>query len=268
VRQVVISQLDGIIAQAVIFYERVLIEVDKSLSASGTDHSRYTHQKRGTLQLLVLSHRGHHVTFPENTLRSFADAIRLGVDGIETDVRLSADGLPILFHDRLAPDGQSVASLTRKTLSILVGYSIPTLDAAVEQFGEILWNIEIKTPEALQATLPILRRYQSSRRLLISSFWHNVVDEISQSVDVECGILVAHRPFNELPLETLLPNSNHIRNIVWDYEILDRRLVRAANEAGVRSWVYGADNFDEQQNCAEIGVDGLITDRPELLRRE
>src|SRR5262249_3557646 len=50
--------------------------------------------------MLILGHRGYHATVPENTLEAFAQALALGADGIETDIRLSADELPILFHDR------------------------------------------------------------------------------------------------------------------------------------------------------------------------
>src|SRR5258708_4377063 len=82
--------------------------------------------------MLILSHRGYHETVPENTLEAFEQAVALGVDGIETDIRLSADGLPILFHDRTTSDGRSVAALSRAELSELVGYPVPTLGEALE----------------------------------------------------------------------------------------------------------------------------------------
>ncbi len=56
------------------------------------------------------------------------EAIAADVDGIETDIRLSADGEPILFHDRLAPNGRAVAALSRIELQETTGHEIPTLD--------------------------------------------------------------------------------------------------------------------------------------------
>jgi glycerophosphoryl diester phosphodiesterase len=67
--------------------------------------------------MLVLSHRGVRTHAPENTLAAFEAAIALKVDGIETDIRLSKDGIPILFHDRLTLDGQEVVSMTQAELS-------------------------------------------------------------------------------------------------------------------------------------------------------
>src|SRR5579864_277216 len=103
--------------------------------------------------MLVISHRGYHVRAPENTLESFEAAIALGVDGIETDIRLSADQVPILFHDHLAPDGRDVASLSHAELTHAVGYAIPTLEQALQLpvagKRDFLWNLEIKTPAAV-----------------------------------------------------------------------------------------------------------------------
>src|SRR5437016_4540429 len=111
--------------------------------------------------MLVLSHRGYHVAAPENTIDAFSAAVAMGVDGIETDIRLSADHLPILFHDRLAPNGVAVASLSRDELSAMVGYQVPTLDTALELFAGVLWNLEIKTPLALEILVQIVKKYRS-----------------------------------------------------------------------------------------------------------
>jgi glycerophosphoryl diester phosphodiesterase len=58
--------------------------------------------------MLVISHRGYHKNVPENTLDAFQATPSLGVDGIETDVRLSRDGELILCHDRVSPDSRKV----------------------------------------------------------------------------------------------------------------------------------------------------------------
>ena len=151
--------------------------------------------------MLVLSHRGYHVAVPENTYDAFESALRLGVDGIETDLQLSADGHLILFHDRLTPDGRATASLSRSDLGAVVGYPIPTLEEVLHQYKDVLWNIEIKTPAVLEQAVALLRPWCYTRRLLITSFWHPVIEHISQRLDVDCGIVVAHRPFaRALPL--------------------------------------------------------------------
>src|SRR5260370_24156081 len=111
--------------------------------------------------MLILSHRGHHQIAPENTLDAFDQAVALGADGLETDIRLSADGLPILFHDRSTADGRSMASLSRAELSELVGYPVPTLGEALDQFSDVFCDLEIKTVAALPALLSHLKQRRS-----------------------------------------------------------------------------------------------------------
>src|SRR5690242_11805495 len=101
------------------------------------------HRQRPTV--LCLSHRGYHKDVPESTLEAFERAVALGVDGIETDIRLSADGQLVLLHDRVVGNAQPVASLTRNELSAVLGHSVPTLEAALEQHEDVLWDLEIKT---------------------------------------------------------------------------------------------------------------------------
>jgi glycerophosphoryl diester phosphodiesterase len=222
---------------------------------------------RGTT-MLIMSHRGYHFNRPENTLEAFEQAVEIGVDGIETDVRLSADGLPILFHDRIAPNGREVAYLTLGELSELVGYSVPTLDRALERLDDVLWNIEVKTPSAVDVTLSLVNQYYRSRRLMITSFWHNIVEQFSHFPGVECGLLIAHHPLSDFSLLDLLPDSSRVRTIVWDYEVLDPVVLRADGPSDIRHFVYGAESEEEHRRCRDMEVAGIITDHPEFLIKE
>src|SRR5713226_5648550 len=217
--------------------------------------------------MLILSHRGYHETVPENTLEAFAQAVALGADGIETDIRLSADGLPILFHDRSTPDGRSVAGLSRAELSERVGYAVPTLDEALEEFGDVAWDLEIKTAAAAAVALSILKRLPSLERLLVTSFWHPVLERFAKELGVDCGLLVAHRPLDQnLPLALPLGKGN-FNTIVWDFETLDPLLIQRLAAGGVRNYVYGVETLAEHNAIAAYGVDGVITDHPEFLVR-
>jgi glycerophosphoryl diester phosphodiesterase len=218
--------------------------------------------------MLVLSHRGYHADLPENTLEAFELAVGMGVDGIETDIRLSADGLPILFHDRLSPDGREVDSLSRRELCDAAGYTVPTLDAALEGMPGVLWNLEVKTPRAVEAVKSAVSRFGASRRLLITSFWHDVVEEFSQLPGVECGILVAQRPFRDCSVRDLLPERKRIETIVWDFDMLDPSLIRSSRQSGIRNLVYGAGTVREHLYLRRLGVDGVITDHPEFAAKE
>jgi glycerophosphoryl diester phosphodiesterase len=215
--------------------------------------------------VLVLAHRGLHREVPENTLEAFARAIGSGVDGIETDVRLSRDGLPVLFHDRLAPDGREVADLTAAELAAAAGYPVPTLDAALALSSSILWNVEIKVPEALPATLVRLERLARSHRLLVTSFWHSLVEPFTRIPGLECGLLLASRPATFEAFAGLFPHDGRIWTAVWSYEVLDPGLLDQAVALGFRSYVYGVVTESEHRRAADLPLAGVITDRPELL---
>jgi glycerophosphoryl diester phosphodiesterase len=216
--------------------------------------------------MLILSHRGYHTQAPENTLAAFKAAIALGVDGIETDIRLSRDNVPILFHDRLTPDGREVATITQSELSDLVGYGVPTVEDALQLHGSnnFLWNLEIKTPDALEPTIEILRQY-CARRILVTSFWHPLILTISQRIDIECGLLIAHRPLDFQTRPSWIPEHPCITTLVYRYDMLDSALVAQSLTCGLRTFVYGAQTLRDHQQLVEWQVDGIITDRPDYL---
>ncbi|SEL44371.1 glycerophosphodiester phosphodiesterase [Nitrosovibrio tenuis] len=218
--------------------------------------------------MLILAHRGYHAAVPENTLAAFEAAVTVGANGIETDVRISRDGLPILIHDRVAPSGEAVANLTRAEIEQILGHEIPTLDEALESFPDILWNIEIKSSATLSSVISVIKKHQARHRIIITSFCHDLVAVCASLLKVNCGFLLAHRPRT---LDSLLADFNangnpRINHIVWDYEVLDGVLLKQAAENGFRNFVYGPVTKTEHDNCRELGVDGVITDYPLLAQ--
>jgi glycerophosphoryl diester phosphodiesterase len=218
--------------------------------------------------MLILSHRGYHTQALENTLAAFEAAIALGADGIETDIRLSRDNIPILFHDRLTPDGRPVSALTQAELSDVVGYVVPTLEDALnlplDKSNHFLWNLEIKTPDVLNLTVEILSRYCAAQQILVTSFWHPLILEISRRVDVECGLLIAHRLMDFQSWPSWLPDYPAVKTLVYHYNTLDPALVAQSQACGLRTFVYGAQTLQDHQQLAQWQVDGIITDRPEF----
>jgi len=218
--------------------------------------------------MLLIAYRGYHAAAPENTLAAFEAAIMVGASGIETDVRISRDGVPILIHDRVIASGETVADLTRTELEQAVGHEIPTLDEALECFPGVLWNVEIKTIQALSTVIRVLEKHQAGHRIIVTSFRHDLVALCASSLKVNCGLLLAHRP---LTLNSLLADFNcngnpRINHVVWNYEVLDDILLKQAASDGYRNFVYGAVTRAEHDNCRELGVDGIITDYPLLVQ--
>ena len=104
--------------------------------------------------MLVLAHRGLHDDARENTLAAFAAAVAAGVDGIETDVRLSKDGVAVLVHDPKI-GRRKVSAMTHAEISRAAGHHVPSLAEALARF-DVLWNVEIKSRDAVDATIRTL----------------------------------------------------------------------------------------------------------------
>ncbi len=215
--------------------------------------------------MLQLAHRGLHRTAPENTLAAFALSLTAGFKGIETDVRLAADGEAILYHDRNAPNGIAVSALSRNELSHLTGYLVPTLAEALDAFPDAYWNIEIKTPSVLPSCINILKNYIDHCQLLVTSFRHEIIIDVAKELKIDCGLLIAHRPaqIHELLL-CALPYPR-LRAIVWDYEALDNELIQQSHAQGFNNFVYGAHTEAEHLICQAFPLQGIITDYPEFI---
>ncbi len=195
-------------------------------------------------------------------MAAFEAATKLGVDGIETDVRLSADGKPVIIHDRVSPKRRVIGEITHRELESDVGHTVPLLPEILEAFSTVLWNIEIKNLEALPAALPVLKQFQRSRRLLVTSFRHDVVRQCARELDIECGLLIADRPLHVAAIIASCCGEPRIKSIVWDYNILDDSVLHAVVSAGWGNYVYGPVTGSEHQRCANLGLAGLITDYP------
>lgn len=215
--------------------------------------------------MIVISHRGYHKSFRENTLEAFQAAISLGVHGIETDVRLSADGELILCHDRVAPNGREVSSLTRRELGAVLGHPVPTLEEALDLPGDILWNIEIKIPQAFSPAIRVLESHPKAGDILVTSFWHSAVEEHQQGSRLSYGILFANRPASTDAFVATLRTIPRLAAVVWDYEVLDPALLPVSAGHGIRTFTYGASSMGEHARCREIDLAGVITDHPEYL---
>lgn len=143
-------------------------------------------------QRLVIAHRGNSRHAPEDTMESLRQGISLGADGLEFDVRLSADGVPVLMHDptldRTTDGTGKVAARTLAELRTLdAGYrftpdggrtypyrgrgiQIPTLDEALEAFPGVPCIVELKAPEATGPFVQAVETHDAKDRLLIGSF--------------------------------------------------------------------------------------------------
>lgn len=141
-------------------------------------NSRAIHPYLSPARPHILAHRGlASAGVAENTLEAFRAAINLGATHLETDIQVTMDGVPVLFHDE---DLVRVAGLPRKisqlssaelnAVELISGGRIPTLRAALENLPEARFNLDLKVSAAVASSVSVIRDLKAEDRVLITSF--------------------------------------------------------------------------------------------------
>jgi len=233
----------------------------------------------------LIGHRGAAAYAPENTLAGLAMARRLGVDWVEFDVMLTADGVPVLLHDESLERTAGVARLLSATplaeLAALdagawfgpafAGERVPTLETAIARLAALGLgaNVEIKPAagrarETARATLETLQRcWPGALPLpLLSSFEIDCL-EVAQSLSpaLPRGYLIEELPADWRTTAARLGcTSVH----PW-HEPLTAQQVAALRQAGYLVAVYTVNRPERAAELLSWGVDALITDDPPAL---
>ena len=225
---------------------------------------------------LIIGHRGASADLPENTLAACSLAAEQGADGIELDVQLSADKQIVVFHDstleRLAGSKRKVSDLTvsqLKDIDLGEGQTIPTLDELLEMMGpRLLYNIEIKEfslrDNGLEtAVADRIESFGLQDLVLISSFSPFSVRRARKvfSRSVPVALIRAKGIYKY----TYLLASEQADNP--HYSMVDEAYMVWAKKRGYRVHVWTVDDPQEASRLAGLGVHGIITNKPELIRQ-
>lgn len=218
---------------------------------------------------LVLAHRGASAAHPPgNILPAFVASGALGADGVELDVHLTADGVPVVHHDPDLADGRCIGELDRDDLPA----TVPTLREAIEACGALTVNVEIKTdgPEALRSrliaeTVAVVESFGAPQRFLFTSFDHDVVDAVrSIAPDSPTGLLTMDGATLDEVLDRAVVGG-HDAIAVW-YPMLDAAIIGRAHEFGLHVIAWTVDDPDRMRQLVDVGVDALITNVPDVGR--
>ncbi|WP_202865755.1 glycerophosphodiester phosphodiesterase [Kribbella turkmenica] len=213
----------------------------------------------------------------ENSLRAFEHAVKLGYRYLETDLHATSDGVVIAFHDhrldRVTDRTGVVAELPWSEVgkAKINGHEpIPRLDELLEQFPETKFNLDIKADNGLLPTAAVLRAADAIDRVCVSSFSQSRVRRIRRELgpalctgygDWETA-LIRFLPFP-------LPSRGGCLQIPERYgplRVLTPGLIRRAHAAGKQVHPWTIDDPATMHRLLDAGVDGLITDRTDILR--
>ena len=214
----------------------------------------------------VWAHRGASASERENTVAAFAAAVAVGADGIELDVRRTADGRPAIHHDPHLPDGRPIAALTAAELPS----DVPLLDAALDACGDLVVNIEIKEPpELAEIVVAEVRNRGIAGRVVVSCFDLATIDRVR---GLDAGIptgylaLAGRDPAAAERLVATCVDGGHTALHPW-HPAVDEHLVTAAHAAGVDVHTWTVDEPARITELADLGVDAVVTNVPDLALR-
>lgn len=230
----------------------------------------------------VFAHRGLAVEAPENTMLAFARAVAVGAQYVETDVNASQDGVSVVAHDptldRVAGravrvDQLRVAELRRVDLGHGQGFC--TLAEALDAFPETRFNIDVKSAGAVQPTVEAIRKTNSLRRVLVTSFVEKhrtaAVAQLpgvaTSSSAVRFGMaLVSGKIGLAAAVRASLGGVPSVQGPerAIGLQVTSQRMIRRLHEAGVEVHVWTVNDPIRMRQLLELGVDGLVTDRADL----
>ncbi|MDO3379217.1 glycerophosphodiester phosphodiesterase [Geoalkalibacter halelectricus] len=226
------------------------------------------------------AHRGASACAPENTLAAFRLAEAQGADGIELDVHISRDGVPMVIHDetleRTTNGRGRVADTRLRDLRRLdagrwfapefAGEPLPLLAEVLEWAGErVPLNLELKDRRTGAAVLRLLHHYPQCR-VLVSSFDHRLLKDLrAQAPQLPLGFLCESRLWR-LALRRAQAAGAHSFHPRQD--LVGSSLARAVRGAGLALYTWTLDDAPRAAALMRLGIAGLFTNRPGALRRE
>ena len=223
------------------------------------------------LTMLRIGHRGARAYEPENTLRSFRKALEIGVDAIEFDVRKTLDNHIVVIHDadvKRTTNGKGlVADLTLKeilALSTEKGEKIPTLEEAFELLdSKVKILVELKEQGYEEKVLSILCAKKVEKNVIITSFLEPALKKIRElNPEIETGLIYAKHPN---PLKSALElKANYLLPL---YRFTHTANVEKAHQNGLKVLVWTINTKEEAEEYAKKGVDGIATDKPDILKK-
>lgn len=237
------------------------------------------------------AHRGSRVLWPENTAEAFQGAIDLGYRYIETDVRITRDGVVVAFHDStLERTTNGTGPVDRWDFADLqqldaawwfdadngyprrgTGVRIRSLAEVFSTWPGTFFNIDLKGPRLEWPVADVIKRHGRERSTMIGSFIERRVGRFRRITRGE--VAVSAGPTSVLAMVAASRMGKTVRRPVQAYQLpfdykavpVDRKLVDAIHEAGAHIHTWTVNEAADMRRLLDLGVDGIVTDRPDTL---
>ncbi len=240
-------------------------------------------QKLLTMHTLLIAHRGAPRQAPENTMASFEIAVARGADGIECDLRMSADHVPIIIHDQtLERTTTGMGQVTRHRLQQLKRLDagswfnkrfaesrVPTLEELLTTLSkEILIYLDVKdetnSPALWRRVVKLLDKHRATGRVAVCSFNIRMAQKLKQERSDLCVGAIVGRGYGRIGKnEPLLPDLDLISLHKHHY---DEQRILIARQMRQMLFVWTVNHASSRHRLVRQGVDGIVTDHLPLRR--
>lgn len=243
-----------------------------------------------------VAHRGGSHLAPENTLSAFQQALALPIDAIELDVQMSRDGYPVVFHDstveRLTDGSGNLLDLDfayLRSLNVAAHFPQWSQSEQMPTLAEALTFLRGKTKVYVELKYSkrgnVYRRYRDIAQvvvqeiqiagmlndvLVISFDWDLLTEVKERAAEIQTGALVSSEWWyrQNQPLQLLLDQAR-IRGCEWvniDFRLFEPPMLELIHQAKLYLGLWTVNTEETLRYFAEMGIDSLTTDRPDLFR--
>ncbi len=229
---------------------------------------------------IAFAHRGGSLEAEENTMEAFARAVEMGFTHIETDVHATRDGVVVIHHDdtleRMTGEVARIADLDWADLATIRthgGAAIPQARELLSSFPALRVNFELKCDRSPGLLAEVIRDADAMSRVCVGSFEARRTAAIRAALGAglcwspaQSGVLGVWlagwglpTPRSTFPVLQVPPTHKSI-------PVVTPRFVRAASARGIDVQVWTVDEADQMIQLLDIGVRGIMTDRPSILK--
>jgi glycerophosphoryl diester phosphodiesterase len=232
---------------------------------------------------LAMAHRGGAIEHLENSMPAFEACVRLGYRYLETDVRVTADGVPVVFHDptldRVTDRSGRLDQLPwSEVATARIGGREPILQLAdlLGAWPDVRFNLDVKAAGVLAPLARTVHRLGAEQRICLGSFSDARIAAARRIFGPSVCTSLGPRGVAALRLSSYSPRAAGLVRVqagcaqvplqLGGRALVDERFIAAAHARGLQVHVWTVNTEEEATAMLDLGVDGVMTDRPEMLR--
>ena len=239
---------------------------------SGFDHPYLDHDGP-----VAFAHRGGTSFAPENTMAAFRHAVDIGYRYLETDVHRTRDGELFAFHDpdlsRTCGIDRSIVDMTAPEVErarVAGEHPIPRMADLFEAFPEVRFNIDAKSDESVEPLAALVTRFGAIDRVCLASFKRSRLRRLGELLGPRLLTALSPAEIASLRFTGRVPGGGpraaQVPPRARRIEVVTEQFVERAHRQGIAVHVWTIDERAEMERLLDLGVDGIMTDDPDLLR--